>query len=120
MSKFFGSVNEVDSHNKSRHSDIGMDKFRVGKCGCLRLCNTVAIWTTINNCWKLFCYQVKMYHYEKFIGIRKFSERLDMDCFSTPFTIEIGQGSPILLDDTKMEIGEMIFNIRGEYPFLSL
>ena len=30
------------------------------------------------------------------------------------------QGSPILLDDTKMEIGEMLFNIRSGYSFSSL
>ena len=35
LSKFFGSVNEVDSHNKLRKSYIGMDKFRVAKCGWL-------------------------------------------------------------------------------------
>ena len=27
VSKFFGSVNEVDSHNKSRQSDISLEKF---------------------------------------------------------------------------------------------
>ena len=56
------------------------------QCGWLRLCTTVAMGMTITNCWKLFCYGVKRYHYDKFISIREFSERLAVDCFSNPFT----------------------------------
>ena len=35
MSKFFGSVNEVDSHNKSRQSDLVLEKLWITKCGWL-------------------------------------------------------------------------------------
>ena len=69
VSKFFGSVNEVDSHKKSRHSDIDMEKFWVTQCGWIRLCTTVAMGMTITKCWKLFRYGVKRDHHDKFIGI---------------------------------------------------
>ena len=49
MYKFFGSVNEVDSHNKSRQSNLAVENFRVNQCGCLRLCTPVAMGTSINN-----------------------------------------------------------------------
>ena len=70
MSKFFGAVNEVDSHNKFRQSDIAMEKFMVTQCGWLRLCTTVSMGMTITNCWKLFCYGVKRNHFNKSISIR--------------------------------------------------
>ena len=70
MSKIFGLSNVVDSHNNSRQSDIELEKFWVGKCGWLRLCNTVDMGTMITNCWKLFHYGVKRYQYDKFIGMR--------------------------------------------------
>ena len=41
MSKFYGSVNEVDSHNKLRQSDIALKKFWVTQCGWIRLCTAV-------------------------------------------------------------------------------
>ena len=90
MSKFFGLVNEVESHNKSRKSDIVMDKFWVKQCGWLWLCTTVAMGIKMTNCWKLFRYGIKGKHYENFIGIREFSEQSAMDCFSNPFTAYIG------------------------------
>ena len=74
MSKFFGLVNELDSQNKSRQLDIALEKFWVTQCGWLRLYTTVAMGTKITNCWKLFCYGIKRDHYDKFIGIREFSE----------------------------------------------
>ena len=49
MSKFFGSVNEVDSHKKSRQSDLALEKFWVTHRGWLRLCTTVAMGMTITN-----------------------------------------------------------------------
>ena len=58
-------MNEVDSHNKSRQSDLALEKWWVNQCGCLRLCTTVAMGMTITNCWKLFRYGVKRDNYEK-------------------------------------------------------
>ena len=75
MSKFFGSVNEVDSENKSRQSDLALEKFWLTQCGWIRLCINVAMGMNINNGWKMFCYGVKRDHYDKFIGIREFSEK---------------------------------------------
>ena len=54
------------------------------------LCTNVAMGTTITNIWKLFCYGVNRYHYEKFIGIRELSERTAVDCFNNIFTIDTG------------------------------
>ena len=58
VSKFFGSVNEVYSDNKSCKSNFSLEKFWVKRCGWLRLCTTVAMGITITNCWKLFLYGV--------------------------------------------------------------
>ena len=41
---------------------------------------------TINNSWKLFCYGVKRYQYEKFICIREFSEQLAQYWFINKFS----------------------------------
>ena len=62
MSKFFGLVNDVDSHNKARRSDLALETLWVTQYGCLRLCTTVDMGTTIANFWKLFCYGVKRDH----------------------------------------------------------
>ena len=71
MYKFFGAVNEVEHHNKSRQSDLAFVKFWVTQCGWLRLCTTFSMGMTITNCWKMFCYGVKIENYEKLIGIRE-------------------------------------------------
>ena len=88
MYKFFGSVNEGDSYNKSRQSYLALEKFWVTQCSWLCLCTTVAIGMKITNCWKLFCYGVKRYHYNKFIGIREFLEKIAVDCFNNNFTTD--------------------------------
>ena len=59
MSKCFGLVNEVDSHNKSHQLDLALDKFWVTKCGWLRLCTTVSMGVNITNCWKLISIGLK-------------------------------------------------------------
>ena len=64
------AVNEFDSHNKSRQSDLALEKWWVTQRGWIRLCKTVDMGMTINNCWKLFRYGVKRDHYDKLIGIR--------------------------------------------------
>ena len=79
MYKCFGSINEVDSHNKSHQLDLALDKFLVMKCGWLRLCTTVATGLIITNCWKLFFYGVKRNSYDKFIGVREFSSIIAFD-----------------------------------------
>ena len=87
---FSSSVNEVDPHNKSRQSDLVLEKLWVTKCSWLRLCTSVAMWMTITNFWKLFSYGVKRYHHDKFIGIREFSELISADCFNNYFTTNTG------------------------------
>ena len=72
MSKCFGLVIEVNTHNKSCQLDLVLDNVWVAQCGWLRLCTTVTMGTKINNYWKLFRYGVKRDHYNKFIGIREF------------------------------------------------
>ena len=84
------AVNEVDSHNKSRQFDLALEKWWVTQFGWLRLCTTVAMVMTITNCWKLFRYGVKRYHYDKLIGIREFSERLAQDSFNNNFSSDSG------------------------------
>ena len=43
------AVNEVDSHNKSRQSDLALEKWWVTQCGWLRLCTTVAMGMNITD-----------------------------------------------------------------------
>ena len=43
MSKFFRSVNEVESHKKPRQSDSALEKFCIPQCGWRKLCKTVAV-----------------------------------------------------------------------------
>ena len=85
MSNFFGSVNEVESHKKSRNSDSELEKFWVTQCGWLLLCTTVDMVINITNLWKLFHYGFNRDHCEKLIGIRELSERLDLDFFKYIF-----------------------------------
>ena len=84
------AVNEVDSQKKSMQSDLAVEKLWVTQRGWLQLCMTVAMGMTIINCWKLFRYGVKRYHYGKFIGIRELLERLAQDCFNNPFLPDSG------------------------------
>ena len=42
------AVNEVDSHKKSRQSDLALEKWWVTQCGWMRLCTTVSMGITIN------------------------------------------------------------------------
>ena len=105
MSKKY-SVNEVDSHNKSRQSDLALEKWWVNQCGWLRLCTSVAMGMTITNCWKLFLYGVKREHYDKLIGIREFSERIAQDCYNNNFSSD--SGTPAKTVPILVEVGEEV------------
>ena len=83
-------MNEVDSHNKLKQSDLALEKWWVTQCGWLRIFTTVAMGMTITNCWKLFRYGVKRTHYKKSIGIREFLERLAQDYFNNHFSSDSG------------------------------
>ena len=54
MFKFFGSVNEVESHKKSIQSYLALEKYWVAQCSWLWLCTTVDVEMTITTFWKLF------------------------------------------------------------------
>ena len=49
MYKFFGYVNEVDSHKKPRQYNLALKKYMFTQSGCIRLCMTVSIGITITN-----------------------------------------------------------------------
>ena len=70
MSKFFGSVNKVDFHNKPRQYNLGLENYLVNQCNWIWLCKTVSMEITIANLWKLFCCGVKRDQFEKLVGIR--------------------------------------------------
>ena len=60
-------------------------------CGSsLRLCTTVSIEINITNFRKIFHYGVKIYHYEKLVGIRELSELFALDCLNNPFSTDTG------------------------------
>ena len=52
------AVNEVDSHNKSRQSDLALEKWWVTQCGWMQLCTAIDMGMTITNGWKRFRYGV--------------------------------------------------------------
>ena len=56
MSKLFVAVNDFDSHKKSRHYDLALEKFWVTQCGWLRLCMKVAMVMAITNVGNCFCW----------------------------------------------------------------
>ena len=70
MSKFFDSVNDVDSHNKCRQSYLALEKCFVTRCGWLQFCTTFSMGMMMTNFCKLFRYRIKRGHHDKFIGIR--------------------------------------------------
>ena len=90
MSNFFGYVNEVGSHSKSRQSDLALEKSWVALFGWLRLCTTGTVGMNITDFWRLFLYGIKRDHYEKLIGIREFLEWLALYCFNNPFSTDTG------------------------------
>ena len=106
------AVNEVDSHKKSRQSDLALEKWWVNKCGCLQLCKTVAIGMTINNCWKLFRYEVNRDHYDKLIGIREFSERLDQDFYNKSFSLDRGTPAKNIPPLDEVDDGDTVSTCR--------
>ena len=59
MSKKNSAVNEVESHNKSRQSDLALEKWWVTQFVWLRLCTTVSMGINITDFWKLFRCGVK-------------------------------------------------------------
>ena len=70
MYKFFNAVNEIYPHNKSRQSDLALEKFWFTQCGWIWLCTTVDMGMTINNFWKLFNYGLNRDRHDKLISIR--------------------------------------------------
>ena len=84
------AVNKVDSHKKSRQSDLALKKFWITQFEWLQLCTPVAMGMTITNCWKMFHCGVKRDHYDKLIGIRELSERIAQDCFNNHFSPDSG------------------------------
>ena len=90
MYKFFGYVNEIDYHNKSRQSDQALEKYWSTQYGWLRLYTTISIGMNLTNVWKIFGYGVKREHYEKFIRIGELLERFSHDLFKNPFSAYTG------------------------------
>ena len=121
MYKFFGYVNEVESHNKSRQYDLALETFWATQYGWLRLCTTVAMGMAITNCWKLFRYGVKRDHYGKLVGIREFSERLALDCFNNTISTDTGGWKrPYLSLMTLMMDIQFLLAMHFFFPVLSL
>ena len=79
MSRLFGAFNEFDSHKKCRQSGFALEKFWVTQCGWLWLCTAVSMEMTITNLWKIFHYEAKRDHDDKFIGIRELLEGPSLD-----------------------------------------
>ena len=59
VSKFYGSVSEIDPQNKSRQSYLALGEYWVTQCGWLRLCTTFYVVINITNIWKIFYYWVR-------------------------------------------------------------
>ena len=67
MSKY---VNEIDSHNKYRQSDLCLENYWVTQCGWLRVYAIVSLGMTIQNFRRRFFYGFKRDHFDTIIRIR--------------------------------------------------
>ena len=74
MSKFFGYVNELESHKNLGQYDLALEKYWVTQYGWIWLCATFFKGITINNCYKIVRYAVKRDQYDKLIVIRELLE----------------------------------------------
>ena len=70
MSKLFGSVNEVDPHKKLRQSNLALEKYGLSQCGWIWLFMEVDMVMNIEKICKLFHYGIRIWHHDKYIGIR--------------------------------------------------
>ena len=112
MSKLFGAVSEVDSHNKSRQYDLALDNLLVTQCGWIRLRTTVSTVMTTTNCWKIFCYDVKRDQFQKLIRIGEFSERLAQNCFNNPFSTNNRNLEKNAHPFDEVDYGEAVYTCR--------
>ena len=106
------SVNEVDSHSRSRNSDLALENWWVTQCGWLRLCALVAMRMTIINFWNVFCYGVKRYNYERLIGIRELSEWLYQYCFNNIFSRDRGTPAKNIPPLDEVDDGDTVSTCR--------
>ena len=83
------AVNEVDSHNRSRQSDLALEKWRVTQCVWMQLFTIVYMGINITSFWKLFRYGVKRDRCDKLFCIRELLERLAQYCFNDTFSPDI-------------------------------
>ena len=113
LCRIFSAVNEVDSQNKSRQSDLALEKWWVTQCAWLRLCTAVDMGMTITDCWKLFSYGVKRDHYDKWIGIREFSERLAQDCFNNKLSSDRGTSENNIPPLDEVDDGDTVSTCRA-------
>ena len=63
MFKFYGSVNEVESHKKSRQYDLVLEKYWVNQWGWIQLCTSVDMVMTIKiygNCFVMGLRDINM------------------------------------------------------------
>ena len=64
---------------------------------------------TITNLWKLFCYGVKIYHYETLIGIREFLEILYLDCSKSIFPTDTSTPEKNIPLFDEVDDGETVY-----------
>ena len=90
MSKFFGYVNEIDSH---KNIDIHIQPWKIYgllSVNWLWFCTTVGIRRTLTNFRKIFCKGFQIEKKEKSIGIIEFLEWIDLYCFKNTLQLNLG------------------------------
>ena len=68
---------------------------------------------TIINCWKLFRYGVKRYHYDKLVGIRELLERISQDFFNNKLSSDIGTPANNIPPLDEVDDGDTLSNCRA-------
>ena len=68
---------------------------------------------TITNFWKLFCYGVKIDHYETLIGIREFLEILYLDCSKSIFSTDTSTPEKNIPLFDEVDDGETVSTCRA-------
>ena len=66
----------------------------------------------INSFWKIFCYGVKRYQYEKFTGTREFLEQIALDCSNNPSSTDTGTPANIITLLDEVDNGEIVSTCR--------
>ena len=103
LGRYFNACNEIDNHNRTRQSDISLEKYWVTHSGYFRLATTVALGMGITDGKILYYHGVAQGNEDKKISTLEYNNRIVYECLNNPFTADCGSPAmhlpPITIDD---------------------